>query len=118
MHAIHHMVPQISQTTLERFAAHRDRRQRIVDFVRHPRGQKTDASQLLAPHHLLGPLADLAIEVVANLLKAGRHVIHRIGQLAHFIFGLEANAVVEVTGSDFPRTCNKRRQRPGNPFTK
>ena len=69
----------------ERLGAQGDRGQRVVDLVGHAGGQKADAGQLLAADDLLGPLADLAIEVVANFLEAGGHVVHRLGQLRHLV---------------------------------
>ncbi len=63
---------QSGKPAFERLAAHGDRGQRIVDLVGHAGRQKPDARQLLAANDLLGPLADLAIEIVANFLEARR----------------------------------------------
>ena len=82
----------------------------------HAGRQKADAGQLLAADDLLGPLLDLPIEVVADFLEAGRHRVHRLGQLAHLVVRVEANAVVELAGRHLARAFDQRLQRLGDPF--
>ena len=84
----------------------------------HAGGQISHAGQLLAANDLLGPLANLTIEIVANFLEAGRHRVHGLGQLAHLIVRIEVNAVIEFSRGDFSRALHERGQRAGNPFAK
>ena len=76
----------------------RDRSQRIVDFVGHAGRQKTDAGQLLAAHHLLGALLNLAIQIVANGLKSGRHVVQGVGQFRHLVVRVQHDSIAEFAG--------------------
>ena len=67
------------------------------DHPRQPQGRfLVDGEQsgmgLLAAHDLLGPLAHLAVQIVANRLEAGRHVVHGRGQLRHLVAGLQRDA--------------------------
>ncbi len=103
------------QPAFERFGAHRDRRQRIVDFVGHAGRQKADAGQLLAAHDLLGAHLHLAVEVVANGLKAGGHVVQRAGQLGHFVVAVELNAIAEIARRHDSRALHQHPQRPEHP---
>ena len=48
---------------------------------------------------MFGTLADLRIEVVADFLEPGGHVVHRLGQLTHFIIAVATNAGQIKTGS-------------------
>ena len=99
----------------ERFGAHGDRRQRIVDLVGHAGGQKADAGQLLAADDLLGALLHLAIEIVANGLKARGHVVHGVGQLRHLVVRAQSDAIAEFAGRHAPRTFDQHPQRTKDP---
>ena len=58
------------ESAFERLGTHCDRGQRIVDFVGHAGGEKTDAGQLLVADHLTGALANLSVEVVTVSLRS------------------------------------------------
>ena len=88
----------LPESAFQRFGAHGDRSQRIVDLVGHAGGQKPHAGQLFAAHHLLGPLLHLPIEVVANLLEAGGHVVQGVGQFGHLVVGLQPDAIGKLAG--------------------
>ena len=83
--------------------------------MRHAGRQKADAGQLLAPHHLLGAHLHLAVEVVANFLEPGGHVVHGLGQFGHLVAGVEADAVAELAGRHATRAGNQHPQRAEDP---
>ncbi len=58
----------------------------------------------------------LAVEVVANLLEAGGHVVHRLGQLGHFVARIEVDAMVEIAGRHLARALDQHAQRPEDPL--
>ena len=73
---------------IERFGAESDRRQRVVDFMRHAGGQKTDARQPLRTHQLPAPLLDLPLQLGVGHADLGRHVVEGLGQVLHLVAGL------------------------------
>ena len=81
----------------------------------HAGGQKTHAGQLLAADRLLGADLHLAVQVVANLLKSGGHVVQGLGQFGHLVVGVQADAVAELTRGHAPRAGNQHPQRPEDP---
>src|SRR5688500_17585237 len=72
-------VEQILQAPFQRFAAQSYRGQRIVDLMGNAGGEKADASELLAADHLIRPLLDLPVEIVANLTEPVSHRVHGFG---------------------------------------
>jgi hypothetical protein len=107
---------QVLQAAFERLAAEGDRRERIVDFVRHAGGEESDAGELLAADDLVRPLLHLAIEVVANFAEALRHRVHRFGEFADLVAGADLDTVVEVTRGDQTRAVDQDLQRIGEPL--
>ena len=61
---------QLADAAFQRLGAHGDRGQRVVDLVGDAGRQEAHARQLLAPHHLLGALLHLAVQVVADVLES------------------------------------------------
>src|SRR5580704_10464672 len=68
--------------------------------MRHAGREQADSRQPLRADELLTPLVNLAIEVAANFLEAGRHAVEGFGQLLHFVLPRETQAVVEITLGD------------------
>ena len=92
-----------------------DLRHRIVDLMCHAGRQKAHAGQLLGANRLARALLNAAIQVVANLLKAGGHVVHGRGQFGHFVVRVQNDAVIEVSFFNFPRPLDQHPQRPEDP---
>ena len=103
------------EPALQRFSAHRDRGERIVDLVGNPRGEEADTRQLLAADHLARPQLDLPVEVVADLLEALRHVIEGLGELRHLVAAVEVEPEGEVAGGHAPGAVAEEAERPEHP---
>ena len=84
--------------------------------MRHAGRQEADARELLAADDLVGAFGHLAIEVVANFAEALRHRVHRLGEFADFVAGVDLDAMVEVPGGDQPRAVDQHLQRIGEPL--
>ena len=109
------VVQEFADAAFQRFGAHGDRGQRVVDFVGHAGRQKADAGELLVADHLLGALLDLAVQIVANRAESQGHVVHRPGQFRHLVVRLELHVIVEIAPGHFPRAADENVQRPENP---
>ena len=103
------------EPALQRFGAHRDRGEGIVDFVGDPRGEKADTRQLLAANHLTRPQLHLPVEVVADLLESLRHVIEGLGELRHLVAAVEVEPESEVAGGHAPGAVAEEAERPKHP---
>jgi hypothetical protein len=84
------------QSGFERLGAPGDCCKRVIDFVRHTGGQKTDASELLVSDHLLGALTDLLFKVLLNRQETLCTEIDRVGQFGDFIRARGVDPIGEI----------------------
>jgi hypothetical protein len=80
----------------ERFGGHRNGGQWIVDFVGDTGRQKADAGHLLAADDFLRPLANLVVQIAADLLKAARHVVERASQFGELVVRFQEDSMIEI----------------------
>ena len=81
---------------LQTLTGHRNRRQRVIDLMSDPRGQEPDTRQAFRANQLTRAVADLAVEVVADVAETIGHLIERLGQLGHLVTSRQLDPVVQV----------------------